>query len=254
MYWYQVFVEVSVLEHGGEMKKEKTHYNVLFVPDKDIANAKHLSISLAVLVIFLLAVAFLVIAALSYSFILTGELNQSNQTALMFKDQVDELTEQNESLLTENEELQEKVSILSDTVNDKVQREQKREAEIAQTYIPTGFPLKGTASYNESEIDLDGNPIAVFHTVQGTSVIATANGTVSSIAGNEDAGYIVMIDHGNGYYSVYRNGTQPKVKEGDDVTRMTELYSIEAGNEALGYQIIEDNKYIDPLSLMETYG
>ena len=64
----------------------------------------------------------------------------------------------------------------------------------------------------------------------------------------------MTVDHGNGYFSVYRNGASPKVKEGDTVTNATELFKIETGNEVLGYQIIENEEYIDPLSLMETYG
>ena len=31
-------------------------------------------------------------------------------------------------------------------------------------------------------------------------------------------------------------------------------FGIEAGYERLGYQIIEENKYINPLEFMETYG
>ena len=85
-------------------------------------------------------------------------------------------------------------------------------------------------------------------------MIATANGKVSSIAGDATSGYIIMIDHGNGYFSVYRNGSEPKVKEGDEVTSDTELYQIGRGHEELGYQIIENDSYIDPLGLMEIYG
>ena len=173
---------------------------------------------------------------------------------MTLKTQVDTLTQQNSELTTENEVLLEKVAILSDTVNDKVQKEEEREAEIVKSYIPTGFPLKGTASYNEEETTLEGNPIALFQASQGTSVIATANGKVSSAAGDATAGYIIMIDHGNGYFSVYRNGSEPKVKEGDEVTSDTELFQIERGHEKLGYQIIENDSYIDPLGLMEIYG
>ena len=65
-------------------------------------------------------------------------------------------------------------------------------AEIAKSYIPTGYPVKGSASYSESETELDGNPIAVFQASPGVSVIATANGEVSSIAGDDAVGFIVM--------------------------------------------------------------
>ena len=134
-----------------------------------------------------------------------------------------------------------------------LQEEAQREAEIAKTYIPSGFPIQGTATYSVTQLD-DGSPIVVFETIEGTSVVATANGTVSSIAGNESVGFIVMVDHGNGYFSVYRNKAVPKVEEGDAVNIETEIYKIISGKEELGYQIIENNVYIDPMSLMEVYG
>ena len=194
-----------------------------------------------------------ILAVLIYCHYLSDHLVEANQSVNDLREQITALKQENDDLKLQNEELNEKVSILSDTVNSKVKEEEEREAEIAQAYVPTGFPLKGTASYKEEETSLDGQPIAIFEAAQGTAVIATAQGTVSSIAGNAESGYIIMIDHGNGYYSVYRNGAKPKVKEGDEVTTSTELFMIDAGHEQLGYQIIENDSYIDPLSLMEIY-
>ena len=111
------------------MKKEKVRYHVLFVPDKDTQAVKF-SVSLGVLVIFFMAVVFVTITALSYCFIVAGELEESNLQVLKLKGQLDELSGQNAAMQVENEELQEKVVILSDTVNGKVQKEQEREAEI----------------------------------------------------------------------------------------------------------------------------
>lgn len=250
-----------MLPDNGEMGKKRVRYSVQIVSDGDMGMDRHFSTSLKVFVIFLIAVFLLVMAALSYCFVLAGELNRSNNDVEILRKQETELARQYEELLVEkeamsreNEELQEKVEILSDTINGKVEQERAREAEIARTYVPTGFPLKGSASYNETETELDGNPAAVFHASQGTSVVATANGTVSSIAGDAEVGYIVMVDHGNGYMTVYRNGAHPKVEKGDTVTKTTEIFDIETGKEELGYQIIENEKFIDPLSLMETYG
>ena len=199
-------------------------------------------------------IVLVIVIILVYCHYLSSHLVEANQSANELRRQIEELEQENEDLKTQNEELSEKVSILSDTVNSKVKEEEEREAEIAKAFTPTGFPLKGTATYKEEETTLDGQPIAIFEASQGTAVIATAQGTVSSIAGNEEAGYIIMIDHGNGYYSIYRNGSKPEVKEGDEVTGSTQLYTIEAGHEELGYQIIESDAYIDPLSLMEIYG
>lgn len=243
------------LEDRGEVKKkEKVKYNVLVVPDTGTEAVRHLSVNLQVVKTFLGAVVLLVIAALLYCVILTRELNASKDNMLVLQVQISDLTRQNEWLISQKAEQQEKITILSDTLNDKVDQEKKREAEIAQSYVPTGFPLKGKASYSESETEYEGNPIARFHAAQGTSVVATANGTVSSVAGSDLSGYIVMIDHENGYFTVYRNGAKPEVEEGDAVTSSTVLFKIDALNEDLGYQIIENEEYIDPLSLMEIYG
>ncbi len=199
----------------------------------------------------------LIAVAIGYCFVLSGQLHTANNNVMMLKAQVETLRTEKEELAAENELLQEKVLVLSDTVNDKMQQEEKREeldARLAQTYIPKGFPVKGAASFSENGTELDGNPIVVFSVPKGTSVVPTAKGTVSSIAGSEVAGYIVMIDHGNGYFSVYRNGTEPKVREGDEVTVATEIFAITEGFEELGYQVIQNEVYINPLDLMETYG
>jgi murein DD-endopeptidase MepM/ murein hydrolase activator NlpD len=198
----------------------------------------------------IVALCLVVVLLFIYCIILSGRISKANNEAEELSAKVDELTQENLSLQNENEVLQEKVSILSETLNEKVQQEE----ETAQTYVPKGFPLKGTASYNEDETQLDGNPIAVFHASKGTSVIAAGNGTVTSIEKTDEGIYVISIDHGNGYISVYRNGSKPKVSEGDEVTKSTELYDIEEGNEELGYQIIQDGEYIDPLELMEIYG
>lgn len=243
------------MEDKGEVKKrEKIKYNVLLVPDSGTESVKQLTINLQVIKIFFGAIALLILAVLLYCVAITRELNESKSNMLVLQVQISDLTRQNEWLISQKAEQQEKITILSDTLNDKVDQEKKREEEIAKTYIPSGFPVKGTASYSENETVFEGNPIAYFQAGQGTSVTATANGTVTSVAGSDLSGYIVMIDHENGYFTVYRNGAKPKVKEGDEVTNTTELFKIETGNEEIGYQIIENEKYIDPLSLMEIHG
>lgn len=233
-------------------KTDRTHYKVLIVSDQEKNSTKLFSVSLELFITFFAAIALLIIALLIYCYLLTGERNTSNRHMKSYQVQSEELTKQNIDLMKENKELKEKVTILSDTVNNKVYQEEKREAEKIQSYIPTGFPMKGVASYEEKE--LDGNPSVIFQASAGTSVIATANGTVSSIAGSAEAGYIVMIDHNNGYYTIYRNNAEPRVKEGDSVTNETTLSHIETGNETLGYQIIQDEKFIDPLRLMDISG
>lgn len=241
-------------ENKQKKKKKKVKYSILFVPDVATADVKRFAMSMKVVTTICVGIALIIAASLIYCYFLTNHLLVANTSMNTLRTQVDTLNTEKQALITENEELHEKVMILSDTINEKVQQEEAREAELAKQYLPTGFPLKGTATYNETVKSIDEQPAAMFTTAMGTKVIATASGTVSAIAGEEESGYIIMIDHGNGYFSVYRNGSSPRVSEGDKVTSDTILFIIDEGCEELGYQIIENDAYIDPLTLMEIYG
>lgn len=240
-------MEVNIDNITKKDENMQRNYKVLF-PEN--AAAKKASVKSEALVLVFVAVIFLFLAELMHNSVLSGELDRANKSISALNTQLQEVTAENRQIVLENEQLQEKVEILSDTVN--VGQQQAKE--LAQNRIPSGFPLKGTASLDGDTTELDGQPIASFAVSPGTGVIATGNGTVSSIAGSAGSGYIVMVDHLNGYYSVYRNGSKPKVSEGDEVTKATELFVIEPGHVRLGYQIIQDGQYINPLELMETYG
>jgi murein DD-endopeptidase MepM/ murein hydrolase activator NlpD len=238
---------------SNDNKRDKINYNILFVPDKVSTGIKNFSIKLDNLLIVFLVIILIVVGSLIYGKVSASHYKSAKRNIADLTAQIETLTEEKASLESENEELQEKLAILGSTVTEKIQQQEQMEAEKAQAYIPNGFPLKGTATYNEEETELNGNPIALFHAADGTSVISTASGTVEAIdvVSNE---YVVTIDHGNGYKSIYRNGTKPKVSVGDEVTSDTEIYRITTGNEELGYQIIKDDQYIDPLDLIEIYG
>ena len=54
----------------------------------------------------------------------------------------------------------------------------------------------------------------------------------------------IIIDHGNGYQSVYRNGGVALVKNGEELGKGYILFSIGEDNQDLAYQIIKDDEYI----------
>lgn len=235
-------------------KKKKVKYSILFVPDVATAEVKRCAISLNASKVICYIVAGVVACGFVYCFYLTNHAVVANTSISSLQHQVEVLMGEKQTLSAQNEKLHEQIGILSDTVNEKVQLEEQKADELAKQYLPTGFPLKGTASYSNEEQIVEDKPAAFFIANAGTDVIATAMGKVSSITGNEDDGYAVMIDHGNGYVSIYRNASAPKVEVGQEVTVDTTIYVIEAGREKLGYQIIDNNNYIDPLDLMEIYG
>lgn len=167
------------------------------------------------------------------------------------REQIAQLTEENADLVSLREELTDKVIILSDTINQKVEEEEAMEEVRAQAHMPVGFPMSSSASLEEAGGE---NPMVKLNGAEGNSIIAAADGTVASIT--TDSGYLhcIRIDHGNGYSSIYRNDGEAMVKEGDEVVRGAILYVIGEDNTELGYQITYDDKYIDPMDLINIDG
>lgn len=166
-------------------------------------------------------------------------------------EQIAKLEEEKADLIALREELTEKVTILSDTINQKVEAEEALEEATAQAHMPMGFPMSSSASLAEADgedklVKLSGS--------EGSSVIASGDGTVVVVATDSQYANIIKIDHGNGYISIYRNDGDPMVKEGDEVVRGAILYVLGEDNTELGYQITYDEKYIDPMELINIDG
>lgn len=165
--------------------------------------------------------------------------------------EIEKLTTENADLISLREELTDKVIILSDTINQKVEEEEAMEEVKAQAHMPVGFPMSSSASLEEAAGE---DPMVKLNGAVGNSIIASADGTVVSIATDSSYLHRIVIDHGNGYQSVYRNDGDTMVKEGDEVVRGAILYVIGEESTELGYQIMYAEKYIDPMELINIDG
>lgn len=201
--------------------------------------------------------------------------------------EVETLQEEKASMQTqydlEKKELSEKVTLLSNQLAVRIEAE---EAE-AQKKVPTGLPVsgkvitiesepiiiasetEGAGETDETEDDGDaatetegeeaGNiveqeiPTVVFGVKKGTQIVSAGAGEVKSVEEGADA-TAVMIDHGNGYVSVYLFKGTPKVKAGDEVLRGTLLFEVTSNNAKFSFQILEDGNYVNPMDLMEIHG
>lgn len=174
-----------------------------------------------------------------------------------------DLEEQVKALTSKESMLEERSKILSETVSRKLENE----AVLDEKSEPTGYPLSGTADYElktEAGKKEDGTPTTFvgleFNAPEGTTVIATGAGMVTDVHEELTYGYQVVVDHGNGYVSIYRSGTQPLVKLGDDVSRGSALYVMNPKDEddkealLLYYQVIHFGEYIDPADVLVISG
>lgn len=155
------------------------------------------------------------------------------------------------SLETEIAGLNETVQILSETVSQKTKSETELLDRLEEQSMPTEFPLSGSASMEEI---LEGDPICVFTASVGTTAVATARGTVTGVNDDVEYGHNIWIDHGNGYVTIYKNAGEPLVKQGDSVVGGTPLFEIEEGHEKLGYQMMKDGAYINPMEKLSISG
>ncbi|MBO4376842.1 MAG: M23 family metallopeptidase [Lachnospiraceae bacterium] len=190
--------------------------------------------------------------------------------------QIEELSLDKAQLEMENESLNEKITLLSETLNSKVEAENALNSEMEQMHVPTEFPLTGSAQAKETDtisaiadmlfeatgaviqhpgqVQATGDPIVVFKTEEGSTVVAAGSGTVILVDEDVNYGNQVVIDHGNGYITYYLNEGTPKVKEGDEVTQGDLIYVIGSDNTTLGYQIKKDDAYINPMDLISISG
>ena len=99
-----------------------------------------------------------------------------------------------------------------------------------------------------------GNPLVLFDSAAGNSVIAAGSGTVQTVTTDVKFGNMVTIDHGNGYISIYRNMGDPLVTEGSAIDKGDIIFVISEDNTTLGYQIQQNEQYINPEELTEING
>ncbi len=187
----------------------------------------------------------------------------------------------------EKKELSEKVTLLSNQLTAWIEEEEAQ----AQKKVPTGLPVSGKVITIESEpiiiatevedtgvenetgtqeeteagagteddVEIDENiveqeiPTVVFGVKKGTQIVAAGAGEVKSVEEGAD-GTHVLIDHGNGYVSVYLFKGTAKVKAGDEVLRGTLLFEVTSNNAKFSFQILENGNYVNPMDLMEIHG
>lgn len=234
-----------------QKSKRKRRFALLLVTEKEDGTMKQHAVSSA-LVEVAIAVLFLVIVGVICKFIYDGiTLRDARKEIVEQIITINNLTDENEALSVENSTLSNKVTVLSEAVSMKVASEDAISQEVVENALPKGFPLSGSATMEEIK---DDEPMLVFHAVQGINVITSGTGTVVSVDADETYGNKIIIDHGNGYQSVYRNGGVALVKNGEELGKGYILFSVGEDNQDLVYQIIKDDEYIDPMLMIDING
>ena len=234
-----------------QQSKRKSKYALLLVTEKDDGTMKQYTIS-PTLVEVMAAILFLLIVSVTCKFVYDSiTLKDARKEIVDQIVTINNLTDENEALTVENSTLTSKITVLSETVSKKAATEDALSLETVENALPKGFPLSGSATMKEAE---EGDPMLIFSASQGVNVITTGTGVVVSVDADETYGTKIIIDHGNGYQSVYRNNGTALVKNGEELGKGYILFTVGEENQELGYQIMKDEEYIDPMLMIDING
>ena len=255
-------------------RKSKISYTVMIISDSAKNHIKQFHLRAGAVGVITGIVFVALVALVCYVVYSSITLSDSLERSKKQVEQITQLREEKTQLEASNEELTEKVSILSETVNQKVEAEQALAAQQEESRIPKGFPLSGSAQIKTAEgaaageeaeeenqdteqentiVNADTKEI-IFTAAAGINVIASGAGTVTAVDTDVQYGHSISIDHGNGYITIYRNAGNPMVKVGDEITRGSILYVIAEENTDMAYSIKQEDTYIDPMEMIEING
>lgn len=231
--------------------KRKVSHILIYTTDAVDADMKQVRIHPWVLAGVTLIVCCVLGAVIGYA-VYEGELwgrireHDASQNAALIAAQ-----DEKDALQEKIDEQDAKIEMLSITIQDQTQQIADLQAQIAEQSVPTDYPLTGSASMT---VITDGDPMVEFTATEGSTVVAAGKGIVTAVEEDEVYGNRVVIDHGNGYVSIYRNKGESQVKAGDEVASGTTLFMVTEDNRQLGYQIKENDVYIDPTTIIAIKG
>lgn len=239
--------------------KRKTKHVVIVTSDAVNDSSTQFRIRPKVLKIIVIVLCMIIGAMIGYMVYEEKLWEKAVQKNISQANTIEQLMKENEILIQEKDakeaelvaqinSLNEKIQILSETVKQKVEVEKELTEQIEKQSLPQEFPLTGSAFMEESTDS--GNPICIFTASEGISVVATANGTVMTVNDDAQYGHNVWVDHGNGYVTIYRNQSEAIVKQGDSVVQGAPLFTIGKDNKTLGYQMMKDGTYINPMDML----
>jgi len=122
---------------------------------------------------------------------------------------------------------------------------------------PRGYPVSGyrlTSTYGMRPDPMDNK--TKFHSgvdlacKQGTPIQATADGIVSHSGWTSDSGYVVVLEHGLGFSTIYAHNKSNAVKVGQQVRRGDVIGSVGSTGRTTGphvhYEVLKDGKTVNP--------
>ncbi len=187
--------------------------------------------------------------------------------------------------------LEEKIALLSDKVAVQIVADEEAEAKKVPSGLPvtgrvsivaepvfvdedgdgepdgdlTAFIDNGDHTWSKPIESDDGEEIiitqenitalpVVFGASAGSKVVASGAGKVLTIESDETYGNAVVIDHENGYMTIYTYMEEPKVNVGDEILKGQLIFDITEDNAEVEFQVFLNDEPIDPMDIIMISG
>ena len=232
-------------------KKGRGKYTVLLVSD-NAQQVRQFHMSADIPILILVCMFVLVFTGGSYVAYTASQVEQMQREVDLYKGQAEAVSNENIVLQADMELLVKELRDAKVQIDTGNFAKESQEKETTLQFIPSGLPMDGTVSV-PSEFTNE-NQFITFQAGYGSRVVASADGTVSYVGEDAEYGYVVHVDHGNGYISIYKDKSEPVVNKGDRVIRGMTLYVMKEEMELLTYQITYDGGLINPMTILEING
>ena len=247
-------VEIIRVEPEAKEKPKARHgnkYNILFVSEstKRVKTIRTTADKILLLTILFAGLIAAIVAYIVHQSTVKEEYEEKIES---LNEEISTLSEDKILLQADIEVLDQELQDANGKLSKKENQAQAQNEEQALLYMPSALPLDSQAL--PSEYDKDNKWITL-DAAPGVHIVATGAGKVEySGESIEAGGYLVSVNHGNGYVSNYYCQSQPAVKEGNEVNRGTTLYVIGDEADKLIYRIQYEDEYIDPYTVLNIAG
>ena len=250
-YDYETVTEGRKTTVAEEKKKNRRGYHLMLFTDKKVGGVNQLGIGSTFINTLGILIVLVLITTVTGWKISSDTCRKLETEKEELSAQVTVLEDEVARITASNTELSNKVTILSNMVNTKVEEQNAIREESDAAHFPEGFPLSSSASMSPDENDPN---TVIFVSNAGTSVIASGAGQVTEVIPDPDYGYCIKIDHQNGYVTEYYLSSTPLIKEGDEVLQGAILSLVESNKSKIAYKVYLDGEQIDPMDIIKIDG
>jgi len=161
------------------------------------------------------------------------------------KAQLAQISAENQKLADENTQLKEEIETATEPQPE----------ESPYQNAPNGYPYMGSGGILVSPYS-DAQPYMSINTHTDGEIVAGGDGTITSVSSDDTYPLIMEIQHEDGYITRYlsNEAAQTQLQENTQVKMGDTLFTITVDNTQFDYQIIYQNKPIDPLAVIEAKG